>query len=116
LAPSHEDRWRQGRVPYLELEIQASLGKVSTAMAEFERWARGATWLGLEVLATERGGAGDSDGLVEFRARYRQEGTVRFLQEDVHAPGARKHCTHFRVRQSTGDREQAAQRPRGEEK
>ena len=42
LAPSHEDRWRQGRVPYLELEIQASLGKVSTAMAEFERWARGA--------------------------------------------------------------------------
>jgi hypothetical protein len=40
LAPSHLDRWRQGRVPYLEQEVQAGLGKVSTAMIEFGRWAR----------------------------------------------------------------------------
>lgn len=40
LAPSHLDRWRQGRVPYLEQEVQAGLGKVSTAMTEFHRWAR----------------------------------------------------------------------------
>lgn len=40
LAPSHLDRWRQGRVPYLEQVIQANLGKVSTAMAEFRRWAQ----------------------------------------------------------------------------
>lgn len=40
LAPSHVDRWRQGRVPYLEQEVQAGLGKVSTAMLEFRRWAR----------------------------------------------------------------------------
>lgn len=40
LAPSHFDRWRQGRVPYLERVVQASLGKISTAMAELARWAR----------------------------------------------------------------------------
>ncbi len=40
LAPSQLDRWRQGRVPYLEQVIQANLGKVSTAMAAFRRWAQ----------------------------------------------------------------------------
>jgi hypothetical protein len=39
-APSQVDRWRQGRVPYLELEVQAGLGKISTAVAELRRWAR----------------------------------------------------------------------------
>lgn len=32
----------------------------------------GNEWLGLEVLVTERGGALDNDGVVEFRARFRR--------------------------------------------
>ena len=32
--------WRQGRVPYLEQVIQAGLGKIAVAMAEFRRWAQ----------------------------------------------------------------------------
>ena len=40
LAPSELDRWRQGRVPYLEEGIQCGPDKLSTAMAEFHRWAR----------------------------------------------------------------------------
>jgi SEC-C motif-containing protein len=32
-------------------------------------WARRTTWTGLEILATERGAAGDDDGVVEFVAR-----------------------------------------------
>lgn len=40
LAPSHVDRWRQGRIPCLEMEVQAGLGKISAAMAEFRGWAR----------------------------------------------------------------------------
>lgn len=40
LTPSHIDRWRQGRVESLERVTQANLSKVSTAMAEFQRWAR----------------------------------------------------------------------------
>jgi hypothetical protein len=39
LAPSAVDRWRQGRVDYLEREVQANLHKISTAMALFRRWA-----------------------------------------------------------------------------
>ena len=40
LAHSEVDRWRQGRVPNLEDGIQANPDKVSTAIAEFCRWAR----------------------------------------------------------------------------
>jgi len=39
LAPSHVDRWQQGRVPDLEGVTQADLGKITTAMTEFHRWA-----------------------------------------------------------------------------
>lgn len=39
LAPSHVDRWEQGRVPDLEGVTQAGAGKITTAMTEFARWA-----------------------------------------------------------------------------
>ncbi|MBN3005143.1 SEC-C motif-containing protein [Chromobacterium alkanivorans] len=46
-------------------------------------------WLGLEVLATEAGGAADVEGWVEFAARYKVSGKAerlrersRFLRED----------------------------------
>jgi hypothetical protein len=35
------DEWRQGRVPYLEQQVGAGLGKVSTAMQSFRSWATG---------------------------------------------------------------------------
>ena len=40
LAPVQRDHWRQGRLPYLERVVQASLGKLSTAMRALRRWAR----------------------------------------------------------------------------
>jgi len=40
LAPSDLDRWRQGRVTYLEEVVQGNLGKVGAAMVEFRRWAQ----------------------------------------------------------------------------
>ena len=33
-------------------------------------WSRAARWHGLEILRTEKGGAGDTTGVVEFRATY----------------------------------------------
>ena len=41
-----------------------------------ERWSREANWLGFEVLKTEQGGASDSEGVVEFLARYRLKGVT----------------------------------------
>lgn len=40
LEPRRVDEWRQGRVPYLERVVIASLGKISTAMQCFRRWAQ----------------------------------------------------------------------------
>ena len=42
LEPRRVDEWRQGRVPYLEAVVIASLGKISTAMKVFRHWAAGA--------------------------------------------------------------------------
>lgn len=39
LAPSHLDLWRHGRVKHLEAVTEAGLGKISTAMKLFRRWA-----------------------------------------------------------------------------
>lgn len=41
---------------------------------EVERWSRGSTWLGLEIVSTSDGQAGDDQGFVELIARYRQDG------------------------------------------
>jgi hypothetical protein len=40
LEPRRVDEWRQGRVDYLERATIASLGKISTAMRCFRRWAQ----------------------------------------------------------------------------
>jgi SEC-C motif-containing protein len=39
-----------------------------------ESWAASATWHGLEIVRTERGGSEDNDGTVEFIARYELDG------------------------------------------
>lgn len=39
------------------------------------------TWVGLEILATEAGGAEDTDGIVEFRALHRVGGEPGVLHE-----------------------------------
>ena len=47
-----------------------------------KQWAADSEWLGLEVVATERGAAGDDEGLVEFVARYRdRKGVVHAHHE-----------------------------------
>ena len=46
--------------------IQKSLDPKAIA-----KWSRDSTWLGLEILKTERGEATDDVGVVEFRARFK---------------------------------------------
>jgi hypothetical protein len=40
LEPRRVDEWRQGRVDYLERVTVANLGKISSAMGSFRRWAQ----------------------------------------------------------------------------
>ena len=37
-------------------------------------WSRAATWHGLEIIHCEKGGKGDTEGVVEFRALYTANG------------------------------------------
>ena len=53
------------------------------------QWAEESTWLGLEVVSTEGGGAKEETGSVEFIARYESEGSelehheiAQFRKED----------------------------------
>jgi len=41
-----------------------------------EAWSKNSEWLGLEILATERGLETDTDGTVEFVARYKIKGVT----------------------------------------
>jgi len=41
-----------------------------------ESWADSAEWQGLTIVSTERGGATDDEGTVEFIARYALDGTT----------------------------------------
>jgi len=38
------------------------------------RWSQDAEWLGLEIVATEAGGTGDTEGWVEFIANFTEAG------------------------------------------
>ena len=55
-------------------------GRAGFDAATAETWAKDSTWRGLEVKRTERGGPGDMTGVVEFVARFEQNG-----QEVAHA-------------------------------
>lgn len=39
-------------------------------------WAKKSTWKGLEIVSTAQGGEGDDEGVVEFVAKYEQEGNA----------------------------------------
>lgn len=49
-------------------------------------WAENSDWLGLEIIGTRQGGPEDTEGDVEFIARFREQGAVRTHHE----------CGHFR--------------------
>lgn len=49
--------------------------------AATEDWAKGAEWLGLEILSIEAGGETDQRGVVEFIARYKRNGNDHVHRE-----------------------------------
>ncbi|HET9654773.1 MAG TPA: DUF2293 domain-containing protein [Kineosporiaceae bacterium] len=60
LAPVHVDRWKQGRIPYLEDLVQVRPDRIRQAADLFESWARGR-------------GLDPSDTVPLARARHRTE-------------------------------------------
>ncbi len=70
----------RGAVDYL-VDTHDPATRAPAERGAIERWSREATWEGLEIVATERGGEGDESGVVEFRATYRQGGSTRVHHE-----------------------------------
>lgn len=78
------------RHAYPHLERTLTQGeRADFSLEETQRWAEQSEWLGLSVLRVEKGGAADSEGLVEFSARFRTGGkehehveAARFVREE----------------------------------
>jgi SEC-C motif-containing protein len=62
-----------GRIDYI-VDTHDPETRARVDRASVERWARESTWLGLTIVARERGGAGDDAGIVEFEAAYASGG------------------------------------------
>lgn len=60
-------------VGHLERTLAANERK-DFAPDEARKWAETSEWLGLQIIRTEKGGATDDVGLVEFSAKFRVEG------------------------------------------
>jgi SEC-C motif-containing protein len=61
-----------------------SNGKTDIDRRETAAWSEQSTWLGLKIIAVEKGGPDDTEGLVEFEASYERKGL-----KDLHHERAR---------------------------
>lgn len=62
-----------GDIGFLRSSAIASVQEVFDEAAS-RAWSNAATWHGLEIIRTEKGGADDKTGVVEFRALYTANG------------------------------------------
>lgn len=70
----------RGAIDYLIDTHDASTRK-AVDRPSLAAWSRDTVWRGLEIIATERGGEDDRDGIVEFVARGITKGTA-FAQRE----------------------------------
>lgn len=80
LMRSRYTAYVRGEIEYL-LATHAPETRASVDVAAVTRWSRDTVWQGLEIVATERGGASDESGFVEFIARGTTNG-VPFAQQE----------------------------------
>ena len=74
LMRSRYTAYVRGAIDYLIATHDAST-RGSVDREGVARWSRETEWRGLEIVATERGGESDADGIVEFIARGVTRGT-----------------------------------------
>lgn len=58
----------RGAIDYL-IETHDAATRGSVDRGALAKWSRDTLWMGLEIVATERGGEDDDEGIVEFIAR-----------------------------------------------
>lgn len=80
LMRSRYSAFATGNIPYLEETLLPGTRDDFDAKGAAD-WAAASEWTGLEIRHTEGGGAGESEGIVEFVAHYRQAGDERVHHE-----------------------------------
>lgn len=66
-------------VEYIVQSCTAEQGRTTDVEAT-RTWAEGSEWMGLQILSTEKGLPGDSEGIVEFVASYQEKGKSRKVE------------------------------------
>jgi len=64
------------------LRTYAPETRPNSERAEIKNWAASVMWLGLQVLSTQKGKAGDTEGRVKFKALYSEAGKIHEMVED----------------------------------
>lgn len=70
----------KGMGDYL-MKSHHSRTKVNINKQELIDWARSVEWLGLEIIRTSKGGKDDREGLVEFKAHFKEGRKRRVLHQ-----------------------------------
>jgi len=84
-APTAEALMRSRYSAYVEHSIDYIIntcvhnGKEDIDYKSTRDWSEKSTWLGLKIIATEKGGIADTEGTVEFEASYEHDGL-----KDIH--------------------------------
>jgi SEC-C motif-containing protein len=79
-APTAEALMRSRYTAYTEHAVDYIIstcvrhGKDDIDPKSTREWSEQSTWLGLAIIATEKGGPADTEGIVEFDARYERNG------------------------------------------
>lgn len=92
-APTAEALMRSRYSAYVKGEIDHIVSSCTQDDAmdreSTENWSRKADWKGLEILRVEKGGPDDTEGVVEFAARYTMDGrkeehreTANFIRKE----------------------------------
>lgn len=80
LMRSRYSAYVKQEIEYIEKTHKREDGD-TLSIEETRKWAAESTWLGLEIVSTEKGGPQDSTGKVEFIARYIQHGLKEEFRE-----------------------------------
>jgi len=80
LMRSRYTAYARADIDYIERTSSAEVRR-GFSRRDATAWANAATFTQLEVLAAERGEAGDDEGVVDFAATYDEAGRTRVLRE-----------------------------------
>ncbi|GHV96705.1 UPF0225 protein [Spirochaetia bacterium] len=85
--PTAEALMRSRYSAYAEHEVDYIIstcvhrGKNDIDLKSTRDWSEQSTWLGLKIVASEKGGLADTEGVVEFEATYERDGLKEVHQE-----------------------------------